>query len=97
VLNAILLARQVGARTIGLAGFDGGKLRKLVDVCVLVPNHCMEQVEDLHLMLEHLITTQLRRSVGPDAPLSERSQAIELGLRRAKSLFEIADLPPSGE
>ena len=89
VLNAIFFARQVGATTIGLAGFDGGRLKDMVDVCVVVPNHCMEQVEDLHLMLEHLISTKLRRVIdGQETPLSEQMQAVELGLRLAREAFE---------
>lgn len=89
VLNAIFFARQVGATTIGMTGFDGGRLKELVDICILVPNHCMEQVEDLHLMLEHLISTQLRWAMGlPEIPLSERTRAVELGLRLAQEAFE---------
>ena len=88
VLNAIFFARQVGATTIGLTGFDGGRLKDLVDVCVVVPNQCIEQVEDLHLLLEHLISTQLRQAIDrQDSPLSERSQAVELGLRLACEAF----------
>lgn len=60
VLNAIRLATEVGATTIGLTGFDGGKLKEMVDVCVLVPSYCMEKVEDVHLILEHIITTAVR-------------------------------------
>jgi len=98
ILNAILFAHQVGATTIGLTGFDGGRLKGLVDVCILVPNHCMEQVEDLHLMLEHLISSQLRQAISlQEVPLSERSQAIELGLRLAQEALEQDFLPPSGE
>ncbi len=98
ILNAILFAHQVGAITIGLTGFDGGRLKELVDVCILVPNHCMEQVEDLHLMLEHLISSQLRQAISlQEVPLSERSQAIELGLRLAQEALEQGLLPPSGE
>lgn len=63
VLNAIQLARDHGATTIGLAGFDGGRLKGLVDLCLHVENHCMEQVEDIHLMLGHLIATALRQIV----------------------------------
>jgi len=61
VLNAIKLARSAQAVTIGLTGFDGGKLKDLVDICLHVPCNCMEQVEDIHLMLEHLICTSLRQ------------------------------------
>ena len=98
VLNAIFFARQVGAATIGLTGFDGGRLKDLVDICILVPNHCMEQVEDLHLMLEHLISTQLRQAIGlQEAVPSERLRAVEIGLQLAQEAFEGGAIPLSGE
>ncbi len=60
VLNGITVAKAKGAITIGFIGFEGGKLKYLVDIAVVVPNHNMEQVEDVHLLLEHVITTCLR-------------------------------------
>ncbi|HJX70045.1 MAG TPA: SIS domain-containing protein [Dehalococcoidia bacterium] len=60
VLNALRLARSAGAVTIGLTGFDGGELKNLVDLCIIVPSNSMEQVEDIHLLLGHVITTCLR-------------------------------------
>ncbi len=60
VLRAIRLANERGATTVGLAGFNGGQLKNLVDVCVHVPHFSMEQVEDAHLILEHMICTALR-------------------------------------
>lgn len=60
VLRAVELAREVGATTIGLTGFDGGRLRQLVDCCILVPSRSMPQVEDAHMVLEHLIACTLR-------------------------------------
>ena len=66
VLKAIELARSIRATTIGFTGFDGGKLKDMVDICLLVPNHCMEQVEDIHLVLEHLICTCLRKAISAD-------------------------------
>ncbi len=62
VLEAVCVAREAGAFTIGLTGFQGGKLRELVDLCLIVPSACMEQIEDLHLILHHTITTVLRRT-----------------------------------
>ncbi|MCX7854495.1 MAG: SIS domain-containing protein [Anaerolineae bacterium] len=61
VLRAVALARQQGGITIGFSGFDGGKLSQIVDVPVVVPCHCMEQVEDVHLVLCHLMATALRQ------------------------------------
>jgi len=60
VLNALILAREAGATTIGLIGFDGGKLKYIADIPLVVASHCMEQIEDVHLLLCHLITTCLR-------------------------------------
>ncbi len=62
VLNGMKVAREKGAKTIGFGGFDGGKLQDMVDVPLVVSNHCMEQVEDIHLVLEHVITTAVRES-----------------------------------
>ncbi|MCI0398741.1 MAG: SIS domain-containing protein [Chloroflexi bacterium] len=61
VLRAIELANQVGAKTIGFTGFDGGRLGRIVALNVQVPNNCIEQIEDVHLILEHLICTALRQ------------------------------------
>jgi D-sedoheptulose 7-phosphate isomerase len=98
VLNAIFFAQQVGATTMGMTGFDGGRLKGIVDVCIHVPNHRMEQVEDLHLMLEHRISTQLRQTMGlEEMPLSERSLAVELGLQLAHEAFEQGTMPAGAE
>lgn len=60
VLRAIALANGAGATTIGFTGFDAGSLGEMVDWHVHVPSDCIEHVEDVHLMLEHLITKALR-------------------------------------
>jgi len=60
VLNGVKVAKAKGATTIGFIGFDGGKLKELVDIHIIVPSYNMEQVEDIHLLLEHVITTCLR-------------------------------------
>ena len=60
VLNGIKVAKTKGATTIGFIGFDGGKLRELVDIHIIVPGDNIEQAEDVHLLLEHVITTCLR-------------------------------------
>lgn len=63
VISGVKVAKVKGATTIGFLGFDGGKLRELVDIPVVVPIYNMEQVEDIHLLLGHIITTCLRTDV----------------------------------
>ncbi|MBZ0288696.1 MAG: SIS domain-containing protein [Anaerolineae bacterium] len=59
VLNAMQVAREAGAVTIGFCGYDGGKLKPMVDIPVHVPSNVMAMVEDVHLMLEHAICERL--------------------------------------
>lgn len=61
VVAAVKLAKDRGGRTVGLVGFDGGALRDLCDLVVHVRSEKGEYgpVEDIHLILEHLITGYL--------------------------------------
>jgi D-sedoheptulose 7-phosphate isomerase len=55
VIRAVRLAKERGAETIGLVGFDGGLLKTIVDYCVHVSVNDMQKVEDLHLVLNHVM------------------------------------------
>lgn len=61
VLNGIKTAKTKGATTVGFTGFGGGKLKGMVNIAIVVDNYEMEQVEDIHLLLEHVITACLRK------------------------------------
>jgi len=63
VLNAIELAKSTGATTVGLTGYDGGKLRKLVDISVHVPVMSMQITEDVHMVFDHLMMSILYKEL----------------------------------
>ena len=63
VLRAVQAARQHKAVTIGLTGDTGGKLKSLVDHCVLTPTGHICQQEDCHLIAEHAIANTLKKLV----------------------------------
>ncbi len=63
VLNALRVARQARATTVGLAGFQGGKMKELCDQCLIVPSDNMQIIEDLHLCAAHAVFTAVRRKV----------------------------------
>lgn len=60
VLRAMEVARPMGLRTIGLTGMGGGKLQGLVEIPVVVPSNNMQHIEDVHLLVGHLLTSYLR-------------------------------------
>jgi len=55
VLKAIELAGSAGALTVGVTGFDGGKLKDIVDISLNVPVMSMQVTEDIHMMLDHVM------------------------------------------
>lgn len=65
VLKAMEAARELGIATIGLTGLGGGKLKEIVDVPVVVPSNSMQHVEDVHLLICHLLTAYLRDEAPP--------------------------------
>jgi D-sedoheptulose 7-phosphate isomerase len=64
VLRALEAASEIGLRTIGLTGPDGGEMPGLVDVCIRAASPQIEHIEDVHLVINHLLTVLLRRSDG---------------------------------
>ena len=67
VLEAMRTARALGLATVGLTGMGGGKLKGLVDVPLVVPSNSMQHIEDVHLLVCHLLTAYLRDEQ-PGAP-----------------------------
>lgn len=63
VLNAIELAKTQNATTVGFSGFDGGQLCTMVDLNIHVNSSIIEHVEDIHLMLEHMIVKAIKDDV----------------------------------
>ncbi len=61
LVRAIELARQVGARTLGIVGRDGGFTRQQADVCVVIPPRFPERItphtEGLCAVVWHLLVS----------------------------------------
>ena len=60
LINALRLAERSRAFTIGLLGAKGGKIKDMVDAYVLAPGQNIEQEEDAHMIVAHVITRHMR-------------------------------------
>jgi D-sedoheptulose 7-phosphate isomerase len=63
IVAALSFARRAGAITAGITGFEGGKMKPLCDVCVVVPSDNMQIIEDLHLSISHAMFRVLRHQI----------------------------------
>lgn len=70
VLNAMEVAKMHGVMTIGFTGFDGGRLGQMVNINIHVKSHIIEHVEDIHLMLEHMIVKAIKDQVQTETIVS---------------------------
>jgi D-sedoheptulose 7-phosphate isomerase len=61
VINAMEEAQKHNAITIGFTGFDGGRLGKMVNINIHVKSDIIEHVEDIHLVLEHIIIKTMKQ------------------------------------
>jgi D-sedoheptulose 7-phosphate isomerase len=68
VLNAVALARERGATVAALLGFDGGRVRRLADVALVVDSHDYGRVEDIHLVVGHLVAAWMRHDLPVGVP-----------------------------
>lgn len=59
VLNAIEYANENGGITIGLTGYNGGKLKSMAKLSVNANIDDMQVTEDIHMMLCHMIYSLL--------------------------------------
>jgi len=60
LLAAARFVKEKKGKLIGLAGFNGGFLRKICDACIVVPANSTPHVEGFHLVVTHLICAKLK-------------------------------------
>jgi len=70
VLKAMAVSRQRGAVTLGLTGYEGGKLKSLCDACLVVPSGNMQIIEDLHLSVAHALFTAIKHRLTPTGEMA---------------------------
>ncbi len=55
VIRAVETAKFKGLKTIGFLGSDGGKLKDLVELPLIVPSEESDRVQEIHILIGHII------------------------------------------
>jgi D-sedoheptulose 7-phosphate isomerase len=63
VVNALATARDKGLKTIGVTGKGGGRMAHLCDVLVAVPSENTPRIQEVHLLVVHLICELVERTL----------------------------------
>ena len=55
VISAITLANKLGCKTISFSGRDGGSMKALCDVNLVVPADDTPRIQEMHIVIGHII------------------------------------------
>ena len=75
VLNGLKAAREAGATTLVMTGYQGGRAIELADVTLVVPSNDMQHIEDCHLSLMHLYMQAMCEVVKDSLPAQSQPAA----------------------
>ena len=63
VLAALELARERGCRTLGLLGKDGGGIKSLCDLALIVPSGDTPRIQEGHITIIHIVCDLVERTL----------------------------------
>ena len=66
VLLAAEAAKKKGMKVIGLLGKDGGKLKNMVDVAIVVDSPVSDRIQEVHIKCIHIFIEGIERSLFPE-------------------------------
>lgn len=66
VLRAIEYCNKNKGTTIGITGFQGGRLASMVEIPLVVPSNDMQKIEDYHMIIVHILMRALKETIEQD-------------------------------
>ncbi len=66
VIKAVESAQQKGMKVIGLLGKSGGKLKKMVDIPLVVPSQITDRIQEIHIKCIHIMIEGVERDLFPE-------------------------------
>ncbi|MGO9594497.1 MAG: SIS domain-containing protein [Steroidobacteraceae bacterium] len=64
VIRAVEAARSIGVRTIGLLGREGGLLRGMCDLVIVVPSPTTARIQEAHIFIGHTLCAMVESRLG---------------------------------
>ncbi|MGP2657903.1 D-sedoheptulose 7-phosphate isomerase [Malaciobacter sp. WC5094] len=55
VISALKLGRELGCKTLGFSGRDGGTMNEMCDINLVVPSNDTPRIQEMHILFGHTI------------------------------------------
>jgi len=66
VIRAVTAAREIGVKTVALLGRDGGKLKSMADLAIVIPAQTSDRIQEMHIKLIHTVIETVERELFPE-------------------------------
>jgi len=66
VIKAVESAKQKGIKTVALLGRDGGALKDLVDLAIVIPAETSDRIQEMHIKIIHTVIEAVERKLFPE-------------------------------
>ena len=61
IIKGLSLAKKLGAKTIALLGNDGGSIKDIVDLAIVIPSHNTPRIQEAHITIGHIICEEVEK------------------------------------
>lgn len=55
VIEALKVAKEMGCKTLGLSGRDGGKMNEVCDLNIVIPSDNTPRIQEMHILIGHTL------------------------------------------
>jgi D-sedoheptulose 7-phosphate isomerase len=66
VIRAFETAKNKGISTVGLLGRDGGKLKNMADLSIIIPAQTSDRIQEMHIKIIHIVIETVERELFPE-------------------------------
>lgn len=66
VINAFETARSLGIKTVALLGRDGGKMKSMADLAIVIPAETSDRIQEMHIKILHTVIEGVERELFPE-------------------------------
>jgi len=63
VINGLKTSKKIGATTIGLLGNNGGSIKDIVDLAIIVDSTSTPRIQEVHRIIYHIICEQIEKEL----------------------------------
>ncbi len=63
VIEAVKTAKQKGIKTVGLVGKNGGKIKKIVDLPIVIQSKSTARIQEMHILILHTVAEIIENSL----------------------------------